>query len=215
MKSILLIEEQNLFRHALTSLINHYANCEVVCACESVEKLSRTEKHLKPDIVLLAIYDIQFSADSVIEEAKKLFPLAKIIVFSDDINQSNFSKLVSHNIYAFFSSNAGPRELENLLVDFDKYEPHYETKIDSYTREVLRSNLQNPENTTLSFSNRESEILNLVCQEQTNTEISNTLGLSVRTVESFRRRMIIKAGCKNMVGVVVKAFETQQLGLAR
>lgn len=151
----------------------------------------------------------------MIEETQKLFPLAEIIVFSDDINKSNFSKLISHGIYAFFSSNAGPRELESLLTNFDKYEPKYETKIDSYTREVLRSNRPNNTNSTLSFSNRENEILNLVCLEQTNHEISDALGLSVRTVESFRRRMIIKAGCKNMVGVVVKAFELDQLGFVR
>lgn len=55
------------------------------------------------------------------------------------------------------------------------------------------------------LSTREIEVLRLVCQELTNHEIGDKLCLSPRTVETYRRTMMEKIGCRNTVGLVLYA----------
>ncbi|MNY47486.1 Virulence factors putative positive transcription regulator BvgA [compost metagenome] len=56
-----------------------------------------------------------------------------------------------------------------------------------------------------TLSNREIDVVKLICQEKTNQEIADILFLSPRTVESHRQRILDKIGAKNTVGIVIYA----------
>ena len=68
----------------------------------------------------------------------------------------------------------------------------------------------NPKNQKLglsvSLSDREVEVVQLICREFTNQEISDQLFISKRTVESHRQRILEKIGAKNTVGIVIYAI---------
>jgi DNA-binding NarL/FixJ family response regulator len=110
------------------------------------------------------------------------------------------------DVFAFFSLSASPIELRTLLCNYDKYTTYNQIKIDTFSITQLRYQKSKSEEDRIVFTSRELEVLNLVCQQLTNNEISESLGLSVRTIESFRRRMIIKTDSKNMIGVILKAL---------
>ncbi|MFT5971119.1 MAG: DNA-binding CsgD family transcriptional regulator [Flavobacteriales bacterium] len=59
------------------------------------------------------------------------------------------------------------------------------------------------------LSNREIEVLKLICHEHTNQEIADQLFLSKRTIESHRKRILEKVGAKNTVGLVVFAIANE------
>lgn len=60
--------------------------------------------------------------------------------------------------------------------------------------------------TTENLSDREIDVLKLICLEYTNKEIANQLFLSRRTIENHRQRILEKVGAKNTVGLVVYAI---------
>lgn len=72
-----------------------------------------------------------------------------------------------------------------------------------YCRPVLQPNVSQQAHLT----NREAEVLTLICQEHTNSEIADRLFVSVRTVETLRKDVLEKLGAKNAVGLVIKAVE--------
>ena len=53
----------------------------------------------------------------------------------------------------------------------------------------------------IAFTERETEILNLIAKDRTTREIADELWLSVNTVESHRKRMIKRVNAKNILGV--------------
>jgi len=57
------------------------------------------------------------------------------------------------------------------------------------------------------LSEREAEVLNLICQEYSNQEIADRLFLSFHTIESHRANLMHKAGAKNTAGLVRWAVE--------
>jgi DNA-binding NarL/FixJ family response regulator len=58
-----------------------------------------------------------------------------------------------------------------------------------------------------NLSNREKEVPHYVAKEYTNQEISDTIEISVRTVETHKRNLIKKLRVKNVVGLVRFALE--------
>ncbi len=212
MTRTLLIEEQELFRHSLKSLIHSYDCCTILGAYPSIGVLPEVAKDNTPELILLSIHCISDNAEVEINQLIDKYPISKIVVISDEINQVDFDLLSKLDVYAFFSFHSSPIELKDLLCNYDKYAVTHQMKIDAYTREKLRAQSSDSINEKIEFSKRELEVLNLVCQEQSNFEISETLGLSVRTIETFRRRMIIKTGCKNMIGVIIKAIQYSEFG---
>jgi DNA-binding CsgD family transcriptional regulator len=62
---------------------------------------------------------------------------------------------------------------------------------------------------TLPFdlTNREKEILELICREYASSEIAEKLFLSVRTVEGHRNNLLLKTQSRNTAGLVLFAVK--------
>ncbi len=59
------------------------------------------------------------------------------------------------------------------------------------------------------FTTRELEVLNLLCQGLTTREIAQEIYLSTHTIESHKKNMIQKLGCRNLVQLVVYAVKNE------
>jgi DNA-binding NarL/FixJ family response regulator len=59
------------------------------------------------------------------------------------------------------------------------------------------------------LSDREKEVLTLVCMEFTASEISQKMSISARTVEAIKDRLMERFGVKNSVGLVFFAMKNQ------
>ena len=56
------------------------------------------------------------------------------------------------------------------------------------------------------FSQREMDVIQLICEEMTNKEIADRLNLSIRTIEGYRDRILEKMGARNSAGIVIYAI---------
>jgi DNA-binding CsgD family transcriptional regulator len=58
-----------------------------------------------------------------------------------------------------------------------------------------------------SLSEREVEILKLICQQKTAKEIGDQLFITQRTVEGHKNNLFVKTGAKNIAGLVIYALQ--------
>jgi DNA-binding NarL/FixJ family response regulator len=75
-------------------------------------------------------------------------------------------------------------------------------------KEIRRLKQASKKNKTIirELSDREIDVLKLICEEHTNQVIGDKLFISKRTVEGHRQRILEKIGAKNTVGLVVYAM---------
>jgi DNA-binding NarL/FixJ family response regulator len=88
-------------------------------------------------------------------------------------------------------------------------ESNLEIIINSFRElETKRSKQLNKKNKKIiqELSEREIDVLKLICEEHTNQVIGDKLFISKRTVEGHRQRILEKVGAKNTVGLVVYAI---------
>jgi DNA-binding CsgD family transcriptional regulator len=60
---------------------------------------------------------------------------------------------------------------------------------------------------------RQTQVLKLICQQFTNKEIADALGLSIRTVDAHRDVLLKKTNSKNTVGLVLYAIKYKIIAL--
>ena len=61
----------------------------------------------------------------------------------------------------------------------------------------------------ITFSEKEMEVLRLLCKGLSNNGISEKLFLSVRTVEGYRNKLLQKTGCVNVINLVIYALRNK------
>ncbi len=58
----------------------------------------------------------------------------------------------------------------------------------------------------MDLSRREIETLQLICKEYSSKQIADKMGLSIRTIDGYRKSILKKSKAKNLVGIVLYAL---------
>jgi len=162
-----------------------------------------------PDILLL---DLNMPDLNGVETAKVIqqeFPNLKYIVLSSHFSKMYILKMLELGAVAYLPKNATPEEMEHCMKEVVEKGFYYGPEV----MEVIRKNMvstSRPQLSTsfnISLSAREKEVLQLICEELTTTEIGERLFISPRTVEGHRIKLLQKLDCRNTAGLVIAAMQ--------
>lgn len=215
--SVLLVDDHALFRNGLKLLLNSHEKFRVAGeAATGVEMLDwLAEADVVPDVVLLDISMPDMNGIEAAGEALGRWPDLRIITLSMYGEEDYYFKMVSQGVKGFLLKNSDITEVYAALeavLDGGSY----------FSQELLFnlvSNLRSSsdgENDTDSreeegdeamLSEREKEILLLICKGLTNYEIADMLFISKRTVDKHRANILEKTNCKNTANLVVYAIK--------
>ncbi|MEO9531947.1 MAG: response regulator transcription factor [Crocinitomicaceae bacterium] len=202
------VDQNNLFREALVYSLNDKTGLNVEM---SFETLIECKEKLYPGSLNVLIYEIgsfKDADDKLIRQMVHHFPEVKFIILSDELNKNLVLDFVRIGIINFFPKSISVNELkegiEKAILDQNPLQLFFDQGIQNSLEK--NGTIEFNELTSGEFSDRELEILRMVCKEYTNSEIAEELGLSARTIETHRRRMIEKTNSKTMIGVILFAL---------
>lgn len=212
---VVITDDHNLFRKGIYSIIEDFEFVgkiyEAGNGIELLELLNDLEH--KPDVVLLDIKMPGMDGIETTVQIKKQFPEVKILILTMEDDEQIILHLVSEGVNGYLLKNADPGELEvalSKLIDNDFYFP---TEISDLVLRNIQNKSKNEINLFPELSEREMQVLELICKENTAPEIAGILSISKRTVEGHRRKLLEKTGTKNMAGLVVFAFKNKIVGI--
>ena len=206
-KKIILADDHTLFRNGLKFLINSKDDFKVTMEVSNGEELLEALERDSYDIVLLDIsMPIMdgFEAASII---KKRYPHLAIITLSMFGEDDYYYKMVNLGVKGFLLKNSDFDEVYNALITVSSGGTYF-------SQELLQNLVNNfqastttseHENDTI-LSEREKEVLILICKGLSNKEIGDTLFISKRTVDKHRANILDKTNCKNTANLVVYAI---------
>ncbi|WP_156307324.1 response regulator transcription factor [Sphingobacterium endophyticum] len=211
---IALMDDESLFIEGLSLLIHKIPNCRVVYKNTNpstlISDFSEMGDNQIPDILLLDIQMEPISGLVLVEQLLPKFPNIKILILSSHYKSNMIGHMLKLGVSGFLPK----------IIDLDTLKVALETvyKTGVYVTasdyQLLHQYLNNP-NKKVSFdlkdqlTDREIEVIRLICQEFTNKEIADQLFLSKRTVESHRIRILEKLALKNTVGLVIYALANE------
>lgn len=202
---VYIADDHTFVRKGMIRLLNTFHRIGEIKDAADGKALIELIRQAPPDIVIL---DLEMPGMNGFETSKHLVqhhPDVKILILTMHTEEVFILNLIELGVHGFLNKNAVPEEVELALYSvFDR---------DFYRNEIVNQAIQNgvrraPAPTTTSrLSPRELEILLLICQELTPSEISRRLQISEKTFFNHRTNILSKVGVRGNVGLVKYAYQ--------
>lgn len=206
---VALIDDHQLVRDGIKSLIHSSGNIKVVVEASSPEQFFTEVEGALPEVVLM---DISMPGMSGIEATKIItekYPTIKIIILSMFTSEEFIQKAIAAGAKGYLPKNTSKQELLEAITKVYQGEEFYGKEI----AEVLLSNLvkkakaEKPDLPEDKLSKRELEILLLVAQGMTNSHIAEKLFISVKTVEAHKAHIMQKMELTSHIDLIKTAIQ--------
>lgn len=214
MITLAIADDEALFRKGISLLINDLDNMslyfEAVNGKDLLDKLEKLDSAgVQPDVLLL---DLNMPEMNGIEAAKVIrekYPDLKFIVLSSYYSKAFIVNMIELGAAGYLAKNSAPEDMEHTIREVAAKGFFYDQKVMEVIRESMvkktRPQLRVPFG--IDISDREREVLQLICEEYTTPEIAEKLFISPRTVDGHRNNLLQKMDCRNTAGLVVVAIQ--------
>ena len=203
---IIIADDHTMFLQGIVSLLDVEENINIVGKATNGIELFQIIENSIPDIILLDISMPQMDGIQVTKIIKQKFPSVKILIVSTHSNIQMIAKLIRMGVDGYLLKNEERRELLQAIETIQNGTTYFckevEEKNDDNNSKIKYETFQITE-----LSSREKEILILIAQEFTGSEIAEKTFISLNTVNTHRRNLISKLNVKNTAGLVKYAIE--------
>lgn len=207
---VAIADDHQIFRKGVILSLRQYTNIKFVFEAENGEDLvQKVSDNELPDVILM---DLKMPVKDGIETTKYLnkhFPAIRIIILTMYEDERFVGHLMDSGANGYLLKSTEPAEIKKAITDVMRtgfYLNNFVNKVlikKNYAKQKFNPNL----NSEVVISEREKEVLTLVCMEYTAQEIAQKMEISARTVEAIKDRLMERFGVKNSVGLVFYAMK--------
>jgi DNA-binding NarL/FixJ family response regulator len=206
---VAIADDHKIFRKGVILSMRSYNNIKFVMEADNGEDLLNKIPESEPDVVLC---DLKMPVKDGIDTTKmitKNFPNIRVIILTMYEDERFVGHLMDCGAAGYLLKNTEPSEIKKAIMDVMRtgfYLNPFVNKVlikKNYSKQKFNPSLT----TEVVLSDREKEVLTLVCMEFTASEIAAKMDISSRTVEAIKDRLMERFGVKNSVGLVFYAMK--------
>jgi DNA-binding NarL/FixJ family response regulator len=208
---VAIADDHQIFRKGVILSMRPYTNIKFVSEAENGEDLLKKIKDTDPDVVLC---DLKMPVKDGIDTTKQItkeFPKIRVIILTMYEDERFVGHLMDCGAAGYLLKSTEPAEIRKAVMEVMRtgfYLNPFVNKVlikKNYSKQKFNPSLS----TEVVISDREKEVLTLVCMEYTAAEIAQKMDISSRTVEAIKDRLMERFGVKNSVGLVFYAMKNQ------
>lgn len=203
----IITDDHKIFRQGIIFSLSDYENLEIVGEAGNGKELISLIPVVKPDVVLMDLQMPEMDGIEATQYIHQHYPNVKVLILSMYDDEKFVVHLMESGAAGYLLKNAEPDEIR-LAIEASVKNGYYFT--DMINRAMLKKIVTHKQfkpsfNNDIQLTDRETEVLQLICEEYTAPEIAKMIYLSPRTVEGIRSKLIEKIGVKNIAGLVMYA----------
>lgn len=212
---VVLVDDHRLFREGLRLLLSADPQFEVVGEAESGEDF--LSQNLAADVVFMDIDMPGIGGVEATRRALKADPEARVVALSMHGEQEFYMPMVEAGAKGFLLKNSELAEVVQAAARVAEGGTYFSPELMDALVEAMDGRNSSGESRDAAgvfrdvfheaLSERESEVLPLVCQGLANHEIADRLFISKRTVDKHRANILAKTGCRNTASLVIYAVK--------
>ncbi len=208
MNNILLVDDHEMIRDAIKTYFNESDQFQVKDEAENGIEALELLKENQYDVVLTDINMPKMDGIELMKSVKSQYPEQKALVLTMFNDTSQIKRMIELGANGYILKNASKDELFSALNKILDGEDYYSKEVyDSLINTIAKRKSKQRLTYEVRLSEREKEVLVLIANEYSNQEIADKLFISIRTVETHKRNLLEKTGCKNVAGLVMYAVE--------
>ncbi len=205
---VLLVDDHNIVRLGLMTLINDQPNLEVVGEAGTAAEAVRAAERLKPDVVLM---DIRMPGEGGIEATRQItarWPNIKVVMLTSYADDELVVRAIRAGAAGYVLKQVDNKELLRAIEAAARGEAVLDAattgRLLARMREVER---KADEDAFRELSDREMDVLAPLARGKTNAEIGELLNLSEKTVSNYVSTILEKLDLSNRIELATYAVE--------
>jgi two-component system response regulator DevR len=205
---VLLVDDHEVVRLGLMTLINDQPNMQVVGEAGTTAEAVRAVERLQPDVVLM---DIRMPGEGGIEATQQIaarFPATKVVMLTSFADDELIVRAIRAGAAGYVLKQVGNEELLRAITAVARGEalldPSTTARLLSRVREAER---KADEDAFRDLSDREMDVLGELTRGKTNAEIGQILNLSEKTVRNYVSTILEKLHLTNRIELATYAVQ--------
>lgn len=204
---IAIADDYKIFREGLKVSLTLDTDLEIVHEADNGEDLLNNIEKNQPHIVLMDLKMPIMDGMEATQIIRKKYPDIKVLVVSMYDDDKFIIHLMEIGANGYLLKNSEPDEIRKAIHSVFENGYYFNDLVNKalLKKLVIRNNIKPSFKENVELSERELEVLKLICDEKTASEIGKEIFLSPRSVEGIRQRLIEKVGVRNTAGLVMFA----------
>lgn len=199
---IFLADDHMIVREGLKALINAQADMEVVGEAENGREALRGATELSPDVVVMDISMPELNGIEATERLRKECPQIKIVALTIYEDTGYLRQLLKAGASGYVLKRAVVEELVHAVRTCASGGSYIEPILAGQVVSTYISRGSSGSQSQAELSERETQVLRLVAWGSSNKEIGAKLKISVKTVETYKVRLMGKLNLRSRVDMV-------------
>jgi DNA-binding NarL/FixJ family response regulator len=206
--NIAITDDQVMFRKGLISVLSEFPELKVVVEADNGKDLQQKMKRKVPDVVLLDLEMPEMDGMETMAWLKANYPGVRVIILTMHNEEPIIAHMIENGAHGFLVKNDPIETLIDAIYSVMDTGYYFDDRVSrALLQRLVLGEKVKPNFEKVTLSDRETRVIQLICQELTNREIADKMNISVRTVEGHREAILQKIKARNTVGIVMYAIK--------
>jgi DNA-binding NarL/FixJ family response regulator len=202
--TVFLADDHAVVRDGLRALLEAHADLRVVGDVGNGRAAVREAGTLRPDVVVIDIAMPELNGIDAAAQIRASSPATQVVILSVHADSEHIFRAFKAGALGYVMKEATGQEVVQAVRDVHTGRRYVSPRIaDTVAADFVRMRHDAPERGPLErLSAREREVLQLVAEGKSSAEIAARLLLSVKTVETYRSRLMEKLDIHDLSGLI-------------
>ncbi|MBE7472676.1 MAG: DNA-binding response regulator [Anaerolineae bacterium] len=207
--SVILADDHNIVRRGLAALLQMEGHYQVVCEAQNGEEALQCADQTPAQIMILDLSMPRLNGLEAVRRLRHKHPKLKILVLSMYDDQEFVVQALQDGVNGYILKHSMDDELFEALTAISKGQRFVSAAIDLAQIDQQMEPIASP------LTSREHEVLQLIAEGHTTTEIAEIMSISPHTANRHRANILQKMGVRNQMELVRLAVKRGLIILKR
>lgn len=203
---VVLVDDHAVLQEGLAILINTQSDMEVVACAEDGRTALLCVQEYHPDVVVVDISMPGVNGVQATTQIRQLYPEVHVVVLTRHSEPCYIRQLLQSGARGYVLKQAVAKELITAIRAVASGETYLDTMLAHRVARQFVAAGTNP-GQRLDLSDRETSVVRLIAYGYSNKEIASQLGISVKTVDTYKLRAMEKLGLHSRAALVRYALQ--------
>jgi two-component system response regulator NreC len=211
---ILIADDHDVMRDGTRSLIERQPGWEVCGLAATGREAVAQAIALQPDIVIMDMSMPDLNGLDAAVQIRRRLPRTEILMFTAHETEELVREVFEAGAKSFIYKSDAHEFLVDAIQSLSQHKPFFTSQVSEILFADLINRSENNPNRSepgQRLTGREREIVQLVAEGQSNKEVADKLGISVRTAETHRAHILRKLNLDSIAGLVRYAIRNKMI----